>query len=178
MLGALSPVVSTGLQALGALSAGCFLLSFGTVLLKAFVLPGISVRTLSSDSPTTTHKRIYYLAETIWSKEGGLGRCVAKVLVDPALISYNSLLVVTGASDGIGREFALQLAKAGFNILLAARNPEKLATVASEIRTLLSSHSFSSIVIDARGRTRKQSRVGYQDPNLCHRFCPCGRRHV
>ncbi|KAI0317034.1 3-ketoacyl-CoA reductase [Amylostereum chailletii] len=41
--------------------------------------------------------------------------------------------VVTGASDGIGREFALQLAKAGFNVLIAARNPEKLAAVAREI---------------------------------------------
>ncbi|KAA1478108.1 NAD(P)-binding protein [Dentipellis sp. KUC8613] len=41
--------------------------------------------------------------------------------------------VVTGASDGIGREFALQLAKAGFNILLASRNPVKLAAVAQEI---------------------------------------------
>ncbi|KAI0064850.1 3-ketoacyl-CoA reductase [Artomyces pyxidatus] len=41
--------------------------------------------------------------------------------------------VVTGASDGIGREFSLQLAKAGFNVLLAARNGEKLAAVAQEI---------------------------------------------
>lgn len=41
--------------------------------------------------------------------------------------------MVTGASDGIGREFALQLAKAGFNILLVARNREMLATLADEI---------------------------------------------
>lgn len=41
--------------------------------------------------------------------------------------------VVTGASDGIGREFALQLAKAGFNILLVARNRDMLATLAAEI---------------------------------------------
>ncbi|TFY82023.1 hypothetical protein EWM64_g1987 [Hericium alpestre] len=45
-----------------------------------------------------------------------------------------SWAVVTGASDGIGREFAVQLAKAGFNILLAARNPEKLSSVALEIQ--------------------------------------------
>jgi short-subunit dehydrogenase len=43
--------------------------------------------------------------------------------------------VVTGASDGIGREFALQLATAGFNVFLAARNPEKLQAVVREIRT-------------------------------------------
>lgn len=48
----------------------------------------------------------------------------------------NSSEVVTGASDGIGREFALQLAKAGFNILLVARNREMLASLAAEIGML------------------------------------------
>jgi 17beta-estradiol 17-dehydrogenase / very-long-chain 3-oxoacyl-CoA reductase len=43
--------------------------------------------------------------------------------------------VVTGASDGIGREFSLQLAAAGFNILLVARNRDSLATLAEEIGT-------------------------------------------
>jgi short-subunit dehydrogenase len=42
-------------------------------------------------------------------------------------------LVVTGASDGIGREFAIQLARAGFNVLLAARNQAKLDTVVDDI---------------------------------------------
>ncbi|KAJ7287330.1 3-ketoacyl-CoA reductase [Mycena rebaudengoi] len=42
--------------------------------------------------------------------------------------------VVTGASDGIGREFALQLAGRGFNVLLVARNGEKLGKVGEEIR--------------------------------------------
>ena len=40
---------------------------------------------------------------------------------------------MTGATDGIGKEFALQLAKAGFNIALLSRNVEKLRNVASEI---------------------------------------------
>ncbi|KIJ65804.1 hypothetical protein HYDPIDRAFT_174673 [Hydnomerulius pinastri MD-312] len=44
-----------------------------------------------------------------------------------------SWAVVTGASDGIGREFALQLARAGFNIVLVARNHAKLSDVAAEI---------------------------------------------
>ncbi|KAI0028650.1 3-ketoacyl-CoA reductase [Vararia minispora EC-137] len=42
--------------------------------------------------------------------------------------------VVTGASDGIGREFALQLAASGYNVFLAARNPEKLEAVVREIQ--------------------------------------------
>lgn len=44
-----------------------------------------------------------------------------------------SWAVVTGATDGIGREFAIQLAKKGFNILLVSRSPEKLGSVAAEI---------------------------------------------
>ncbi|KAG8985646.1 hypothetical protein FRB90_004530 [Tulasnella sp. 427] len=41
--------------------------------------------------------------------------------------------VVTGATDGIGREFALQLAKAGFNIVIASRSVDKLEAVRKEI---------------------------------------------
>lgn len=50
-------------------------------------------------------------------------------------ISYFSIqvLVITGATDGIGREFAVQLAKAGFSVVLVSRNPEKLQKLANEI---------------------------------------------
>ncbi|EJF60386.1 3-ketoacyl-CoA reductase [Dichomitus squalens LYAD-421 SS1] len=41
--------------------------------------------------------------------------------------------VVTGASEGIGREFALQLAQQGFNVVVSARNASALATLVSEI---------------------------------------------
>ncbi|TIC07553.1 NAD(P)-binding protein [Wallemia mellicola] len=43
--------------------------------------------------------------------------------------------VVTGATDGIGREFAFQLAKAGFNIVLASRSAEKLGAVAADLES-------------------------------------------
>ncbi|KAF7328865.1 Very-long-chain 3-oxoacyl-CoA reductase [Mycena venus] len=42
--------------------------------------------------------------------------------------------VVTGASDGIGKEFALQLAGRGFNVLLVARNTALLGAVGEEIQ--------------------------------------------
>lgn len=45
--------------------------------------------------------------------------------------------MVTGATDGIGKEFALQLAKAGFNVVLASRTAEKLKAVAIEIGSCL-----------------------------------------
>ena len=44
--------------------------------------------------------------------------------------------LVTGASQGIGRACAIELAKAGASVALAARNQEKLEAVAEEIRAL------------------------------------------
>jgi 17beta-estradiol 17-dehydrogenase / very-long-chain 3-oxoacyl-CoA reductase len=44
--------------------------------------------------------------------------------------------VVTGASDGIGKEFALQLAVRRFNVILVARNAALLGAVGEEIRAL------------------------------------------
>ena len=43
------------------------------------------------------------------------------------------IALVTGASQGIGRACALELARAGASVALAARNLEKLAEVAAEI---------------------------------------------
>jgi len=44
------------------------------------------------------------------------------------------IALVTGASQGIGRACALELARAGATVALAARNEAKLADVAGEIR--------------------------------------------
>ena len=44
--------------------------------------------------------------------------------------------LVTGASRGLGRHFALTLARAGARIALAARDEDRLAQVADEIRGL------------------------------------------
>ncbi|PGH00891.1 long-chain 3-oxoacyl-CoA reductase [Blastomyces parvus] len=46
-----------------------------------------------------------------------------------------SWALVTGASDGIGKEFSLQLARAGYNILLVSRTTSKMAAVANEIKS-------------------------------------------
>jgi 17beta-estradiol 17-dehydrogenase / very-long-chain 3-oxoacyl-CoA reductase len=44
---------------------------------------------------------------------------------------------VTGATAGIGRDFALQLAGAGFNVFLASRTTSKLEEIANEIRKIV-----------------------------------------
>lgn len=46
-----------------------------------------------------------------------------------------SWAVVTGASDGIGKEFSIQLAQKGFNLILVSRTLTKLQTLAQEIET-------------------------------------------
>ncbi|RBQ96645.1 hypothetical protein VDGD_00743 [Verticillium dahliae] len=44
-----------------------------------------------------------------------------------------SWAVVTGASDGLGKEFALQLASKGFNVVLVSRTKSKLEAFAAEL---------------------------------------------
>ena len=46
---------------------------------------------------------------------------------------YGSWAIVTGASDGIGREFARVLAKYGLNTLLIARREDRLHALAAEL---------------------------------------------
>jgi 3-oxoacyl-[acyl-carrier protein] reductase len=45
----------------------------------------------------------------------------------------NKVAIITGASQGIGRDTALALAEAGAKVAVAARNEEKLAALAKEI---------------------------------------------
>ncbi len=45
----------------------------------------------------------------------------------------DKVALVTGASQGIGRETALALAEAGAKVAVAARNEEKLTTLVTEI---------------------------------------------
>lgn len=44
--------------------------------------------------------------------------------------------MVTGASEGIGKEFALQLARKGFNVVVSARNAAALDALVAEIGQL------------------------------------------
>jgi len=46
----------------------------------------------------------------------------------------NKTAIVTGASEGIGKQIALQLAKKGANLALISRTESKLKTTAEKAR--------------------------------------------
>jgi short-subunit dehydrogenase len=50
--------------------------------------------------------------------------------------------LVTGASKGIGKEIALQLAQKGYNLLLSARSEQDLAQLAKEIEEKYKVNAF------------------------------------
>lgn len=47
--------------------------------------------------------------------------------------TYNGWAVVTGASSGIGEEFAVQLAQQGFNVVLIARRQGRLEALGERL---------------------------------------------
>ncbi|KAK5654501.1 hypothetical protein OQA88_7130 [Cercophora sp. LCS_1] len=56
--------------------------------------------------------------------------------------------VVTGASDGLGKEFATQLAAKGFNLVLVSRTQSKLDTLANELRQKFSGLETKTLSMD------------------------------
>ena len=46
---------------------------------------------------------------------------------------FSQTVIITGGSDGMGKSVAIQLAKKGANILIVARNVEKLQAALKEI---------------------------------------------
>jgi 17beta-estradiol 17-dehydrogenase / very-long-chain 3-oxoacyl-CoA reductase len=94
---------------------------FGCIrlLFSLFVLPGKSVSSPRPEAalPPSTPSRPLTLHRIQLRSFGPKG----------------SWALVTGASDGIGKEFSLQLARAGFNVLLVSRTEAKLAALASAI---------------------------------------------
>lgn len=58
---------------------------------------------------------------------------------------YGPCALVTGASAGIGAEFATQLARQGFDLVLVARRKDKLASIATRLRQ---DHGVAVTVLD------------------------------
>lgn len=76
----------------------------------------------------------YKVAQTAWNNSKSLLQYF--VLRRKNLASrygQGSWAIVTGASDGLGKQYSTELAKEGFNIVLVARNKVKTEAVAAEI---------------------------------------------
>lgn len=58
-------------------------------------------------------------------------------------ISGNLLAIVTGASAGIGKACAITLAQQGFDVLMVARNKDKLQQSQSEVQALTNTNVFA-----------------------------------
>ncbi|CAL5042498.1 unnamed protein product [Urochloa decumbens] len=61
---------------------------------------------------------------------------------------YGTWAVVTGATDGIGRAVALELARRGLHLVLVGRSPEKLARVGKEVRAAAPACKVRSVAFD------------------------------
>lgn len=67
------------------------------------------------------------------------------------LKSYGSWAMITGATDGIGKAFANQLAAKGLNLILVGRNSNKLEAVSKEIQLTFPKTQIMSVVFDFSG---------------------------
>jgi short-subunit dehydrogenase len=60
------------------------------------------------------------------------------------LRGYGQWALITGASDGIGKALAYDIAAAGINVVLCARSEDKLATLAAELN---SAHGIETMAL-------------------------------
>lgn len=67
---------------------------------------------------------------------------------------YGPWAVITGASDGIGRAFARELAREGFHLLLVARRMDALSSLAIELKQAhgIETRALSADLADAAGQ--------------------------
>ncbi|XP_062844879.1 hydroxysteroid (20-beta) dehydrogenase 2 [Trichomycterus rosablanca] len=78
---------------------------------------------------------LYYLLNWSWRCWQGFRVYLLSKIWQTDLRQYGQWAVVTGATAGIGRAYAVELARRGLDIVLISRSQEKLHTVASEIES-------------------------------------------
>lgn len=71
----------------------------------------------------------------------------APYAMEPWLQLENKVVMVTGASSGLGRDFCLDLAKAGCRILAAARRIDRLQSLCDEINKMASSNEYGPAAV-------------------------------
>ncbi|XP_044968952.1 very-long-chain 3-oxoacyl-CoA reductase-like protein At1g24470 [Hordeum vulgare subsp. vulgare] len=71
---------------------------------------------------------------------------------------YGKWAVVTGATDGIGRAIAHELARQGLHLVLIGRNPRRLSLVCKEVQKAAPSCKVRTVVFDLAGDAPEMSR--------------------
>lgn len=71
-----------------------------------------------------------------------------KVDLKARYYNKNTWAIVTGASDGIGKEFSYKMASLGFNVCLMARNKDKTEKVSNDIQKLFPNVHIKCIICD------------------------------
>ncbi|KAK5111293.1 hypothetical protein LTR85_012188 [Meristemomyces frigidus] len=101
------------------------------------------MHSLTEDTWATPTTQLFAFIGVLWLslKVFSFWRLIASLFILPgtSLSTFGkkgSWAVITGASDGIGKEYALQLAQKGFNIVLVSRTQSKLDTLAAEIQRM------------------------------------------
>ena len=117
------------LAATGLLYLSFQLLNFLKVLLDLFVLPGISVSFFFYPLASGLSMLIILSQLSKFGKRG-------------------SWVVITGASDGIGKEYATQIATKGFNLILISRTQSKLDVLARELESKHGDMKTKTLAID------------------------------
>jgi 17beta-estradiol 17-dehydrogenase / very-long-chain 3-oxoacyl-CoA reductase len=77
-----------------------------------------------------------------------------------ALRRYGSWALVTGCTDGIGRSFAMELARRGLNLLLVARSREKAERLAADIAHLHGAGQVQVVVLDLAAPAEAELEAG------------------
>lgn len=74
------------------------------------------------------------------------------------LKEYGKWAIITGATDGIGKSLAFELASKGLNLILIGRNPSKLEATLTEMREKYSDQKVEirTIVVDLARFSRKE----------------------
>ncbi|XP_042480530.1 3-oxoacyl-[acyl-carrier-protein] reductase FabG-like [Macadamia integrifolia] len=75
-----------------------------------------------------------------------------KLFLEPWHRLEGKVVMVTGASSGLGREFCLDLAKAGCNIVAAARRKDRLVSLCNEINQSSSKNRAFAVDLDVTAK--------------------------